>query len=257
MNWMNLSESMIRWIHVLAGILWVGHLWFFNFVNANFAPTMDAETKRKVIPELMPRGLFWFRWGALFTWVTGLLLLGLVFYMGGETLEGGKGTPWTLLGRVMLLVTFMAPFAYDIAVKTVLKSNVALFWGGFVLVCAAIYGFKASGFSNRGLQIHLGALFGTIMAFNGWFRIWPAQKRIITAIKAGEKPEDALVALAGARSRHNTFLSVPLVFMMINAHNPWTSSYSDPFPILTAAVVLFGWGLTQHLYGISKRVKGF
>ena len=75
-------EALFRWIHIVAGIMWIGHLYFFNFVNGPFQGTMDGETKKKVNPELMPRALFWFRWGAAWTWVSGLLLLMLVFYHG-------------------------------------------------------------------------------------------------------------------------------------------------------------------------------
>ena len=70
----------------------------------------------------------------------------------------------------------------------------------------------------RSFNIHLGAMFGTIMAFNVWFRIWPAQQKIITAIKNGETPDGNLVALAGLRSKHNTYMSVPLIWTMINEH---------------------------------------
>src|SRR5258708_11035711 len=72
-----------RWIHVLAGVMWIGHLWFFNFVNAQVAKTYDADSKKKLLPELMPRALYWFRWGAAYTWITGILLLGVVYYMSG------------------------------------------------------------------------------------------------------------------------------------------------------------------------------
>src|SRR5450432_1757876 len=71
-----------RWAHVVAGIMWIGHLWFFNFVNAQVAKTYDADSKKKVIPELMPRALYWFRWGAMYTFITGILLFGLVYSMG-------------------------------------------------------------------------------------------------------------------------------------------------------------------------------
>src|SRR6185503_1946260 len=74
-------DPIFRWIHVVAGIMWIGHLWFFNFVNAQVAKTYDADSKKKVVPELMPRALYWFRWGAAWTWVTGVLLAGLVYYM--------------------------------------------------------------------------------------------------------------------------------------------------------------------------------
>src|SRR5213595_4335886 len=89
-EWLNL---VFRWIHVLAGVMWIGHLWFFNFVNGQVAKTYDADSKKKVVPELMPRALYWFRWGAAYTWFTGLLLLGLVYYMGDQTLA--QGAEWS------------------------------------------------------------------------------------------------------------------------------------------------------------------
>ena len=72
-------ELIFRWTHVVAGVMWIGHLYFFNFVNSQVAKTYDADSKKKVIPELMPRALYWFRWGAAYTWITGILLLGFDF----------------------------------------------------------------------------------------------------------------------------------------------------------------------------------
>jgi uncharacterized membrane protein len=83
-NWLNL---IFRWIHVVAGIAWIGHLYFFNWVNAHFAKTLTAENKKAVVPELMPRALYWFRWGAAWTWITGLLLLALVYYGQGALFQ--------------------------------------------------------------------------------------------------------------------------------------------------------------------------
>ena len=105
-------EAALRWIHVVAGVLWIGHLYFFNFVNSAFAPTMDGETKKKVVPQLMPRALYWFRWGAAWTWVTGVLLLLIVFYHGSVALEGAA--EWSGLAIVMVALTFLMPAAYDV-----------------------------------------------------------------------------------------------------------------------------------------------
>ena len=88
MDVMNFVESLLRWIHVVMGVLWIGLLYFFNWVNANVMPKLDGETKKKLVPELMPRALYWFRWGAAWTWVTGVLLLLIVFYHGSVALEG-------------------------------------------------------------------------------------------------------------------------------------------------------------------------
>jgi uncharacterized membrane protein len=80
-----LAEFVTRWLHVLAGIVWIGHLYFFNFVNGNFQKTLDAETKKKVVLELMPRALFFFRWGAMITFLLGLVLLYFVYLQPGHT----------------------------------------------------------------------------------------------------------------------------------------------------------------------------
>src|SRR3954468_6943000 len=110
-NIMEWGQILFRWLHVVAGIMWIGHLWFFNFVNAQLAKTYDADSKKKVVPELMPRALYWFRWGAAYTWVSGFLLLGLVYYMGGamheDTSKIGMATGISL---ACILVIF---FVYD------------------------------------------------------------------------------------------------------------------------------------------------
>ena len=256
-----LAESLSRWVHVVAGILWIGLLYFFNWVNSAFVPTMDADTKKKVIPELLPRTLFWFRWGAAFTWVFGVILMGLVFYMNPMNMLESDGE-WTALGGVMIAVTFLAVFAYDILWKTALKDPKVGFWAGWVLASGIVLLFHHVGaFTFRGYAIHLGAMFGTMMAYNVWFRIWPAQQKIITAIKNGEKPDGDLVALAGTRSKHNTYMSVPLVFLMLNAHGTWAAAgqpgsfrVSDLYLPL---VILVGWGATYLLYQKAKTVKGF
>jgi uncharacterized membrane protein len=248
----DMISSLTRWIHIVAGVIWIGHLYFFNFVNAQFAPTMDGETKKKVVPELMPRALYFFRWGAAFTWVTGVLLLMLVFYHG-PSLMFDLGGGWGGISFIALALVFGAPFIYDAIYKTVLTDPKAGFVGGLVLSIAMIF-FMAyvAHFSYRAYFIHLGSMFGTIMAFNVWFRIWPAQQQIIRATKDGTPVDASLVALAGQRSKHNTYMSVPLLFTMMNAHAAWAAN-----PITLSVMVLVGWGLVYWLYNHSKTVKGF
>ena len=254
MDAMNFLESIFRWLHVVFGILWIGLLYFFNFVNASFEPTMDAETKKKVVPELRPRALYWFRFGAAVTWVTGVLLLLMVYYHGKLALAPDR--EWSIGSLIMIAVVFAAPFIYDALVGTVMKELQAAFIGGLILSAALLFLFEyVAGFGYRGYAIHLGSTFGTIMAFNVWFRIWPAQQKIITAIKNGTAPDAALVGLAGSRSKHNTYMSVPLVFMMISQHATWADSAIGP--ILLTLVVAAGWGLAYHIYDRAPKVKGF
>ena len=249
---MDFLQAIFRWIHVVAGIMWIGLLYFFNFVNSGFAPTMDGETKKKVVPELMPRALYWFRWGAAFTWITGVFLALLVFYSNSQLLFD-VDRDWNAGAFVMIALTFAGFLIYD-ALYRALKDPTTGFVVGVVLAAIAIFAYHyVAGFSFRGYSIHLGAMFGTTMAFNVWFRIWPAQQKIITATKNGEAPDPALVALAGLRSRHNTYMSVPLVFTMINQHETWAAGN----PIILAAIVPIGWGAVYWLYTKATQVKGF
>jgi uncharacterized membrane protein len=253
MDVMNFLESIFRWFHVVFGILWIGLLYFFNWVNANFAPTMDAETKKKVIPELIPRALFWFRWGAAFTWITGVLLVMMVYYHGGLLFDTGHWSPITF---IMLAVVFLGVLLYDQLASGPLKDLQTMFIAGLVIVFVVLSLMDyVAGWSYRGYAIHLGAMFGTTMAFNVWFRIWPAQQKIITATKDGQPVDPALVALAGLRSKHNTYMSVPLVFTMVSQHATWAAGSLGP--LWLTIVVAVGWFAVTHIYGRAAKVKGF
>jgi len=111
-------------------------------------------------------------------------------------------------------------------------------------------------FSYRSYSIHIGTLFGTTMAFNVWFRIWPSQQKIIAAVKNGAAPDAALVTLAGMRSRHNTYMSVPLLWTMINNHTAgtWFSTLSW---MGLLGMILLGWHVVFQLYQKSTKIQGF
>ncbi len=248
-------DALFRWIHIVAGIMWIGLLYWFNFVNIPFAATQDNETKQKITPELFPRALFWFRWGAAWTWVTGVLLLLIVFYHGGA-LFGDAETEWGLAAYVMIAVVFLSAFAYDLLYRTVLKKNdIVATIISLVLISLVIFLFEWwAQFGYRGYVIHTGTLFGTIMAYNVWFRIWPAQLKIIPAIKNGEAPDMSLVAMAGMRSKHNTYLSVPLVWAMINFH---TTTVGAGSRYILFAMIIIGWLVVAQLYKRAAKVPGF
>ncbi len=240
-------EPIFRWLHVVAGVMWIGHLWFFNFVNAQVAKTYDADSKKKVIPELMPRALYWFRWGAAWTWIFGVLLLGVVYYMQSnanlfDDAHRGMGAgAGTAIGLGILVVGFLA---YDVLWKLLGKQESAGAAISAVLAIGVALGLS-SVFSARAVFIHLGALFGTIMAGNVWMRIWPNQRRIIAAVKDGRAPEAGWAAMAGLRSKHNTYMSVPLVFFMISQHGSRELSYGW---VGAAAVIVLGWAFTKLLF---------
>jgi uncharacterized membrane protein len=257
---MDVLNALFRWLHILAGIVWIGMLYFFNFVNGPLGGVLDGDTKKKVVPELMPRALYWFRWGAAWTWITGVVLLMVVFYHGGIMFEADK--TWNGGAIVMIAVTFLAVFLYDALHKSALGKDPKVFGSiCFVLAAVVIWLMSFFGFSYRAYNIHLAALFGTAMAFNVWYRIWPAQQTIIKGVKEGPPADAALVAMAGARSRHNVYMSVPLFWGMINSHTPTVGTQlgipGDYGFVLYLVVILLAWHIVWQLYKKAPKVKGF
>jgi uncharacterized membrane protein len=249
--WYVWSNLIFRWIHVVAGIAWIGHLYFFNFVNAQVAKTYDADSKKKVVPELMPRALYWFRWGAAYTWITGILLLGLVVDMGGLLVVKDLGQSVGIASGVGLSVAVLGWFVYDPLWRAMAKKEQAGVVLSLLLLGVVAFTFTRL-MSGRAVFIHIGALLGTLMASNVWFRIWPSQRKIIAAIKEGAAPDPAVVALAGFRSKQNTYMSVPLVFMMVSNHfatvlepeiNGWRCA-----GLVAWLFVVAGMGATKWLY---------
>jgi uncharacterized membrane protein len=264
---MELFELADRWLHFGAGVLWIGLLYFFNWVNSAFAPTMDAETKKKVIPELIPRCLFWFRWGAAYTWITGAILLFVVYYHGYDGIylrdaatlaehgiEAGKApiSVWGL-GFAGLFLGF---FVYDMLFKGMAKQHsVAVVLWGAITVGFGWYVSNNLYFSDRATYIHVAALFGTCMAGNVWMRIWPAQQRIITAIKNGEAPDGADVAMAGTRSKHNTYMSASLLLFMVGIGQPAMFTYGVLETL--GAVLILSFVIIKALYSKAAQIPGF
>jgi uncharacterized membrane protein len=256
-NWIQL---IFRWGHVVAGVLWIGMLWFFNWVNGPLQAKLDAGTKKVLVPELMPRALFWFRWGAAWTWITGFVLAGLIYYQTKEVLFDPDhiGNPWLWLA--ITLVTMAVGFViYNLVmkkVKNVLVANaivLAMFVGVYCLLeCVGHY-------SGRALYIHAGIIFGTTMALNVWMVIWPYQQKIIRGVKDGVPADAEIVRQAGLRSRHNTFMSIPLLFTMISNHYP-TVYGSDPWwcrDLYLAGIIVVGFVFVRLLYGKAGKVSGF
>lgn len=274
-----ISSVIFKWFHVIAGIMWIGLLYFFNFVNGHVAATYDSESKKKVVPELMPRTLYWFRWGAAWTWFTGIALMLIVFWMkGGINTFGAPETD--LDGEVIVnkfqhmsyLLPFIMVFVYDFFYKSNVIKNVRIqtIISYLGILGVLLFFHCIAGMEYRGYNIHIGAMFGSMMAFNVWFRIWPAQQRIITAIKNGDAPNGDDAAVAGLRSKHNTYMSVPLVWLMLNEHTHYvaipvhnfikkfcTSSEADYSWVLLMIVIAVGWHIVFQLYKKAAKIKGF
>jgi uncharacterized membrane protein len=237
-EWLSLIA---RWVHVFAGIMWVGTTYYFTWLDARLteeekamrATNSDAPAqlwmvhsggfymveKRKV-PDELSRKLHWFRWEAATTWLSGMALLILLYYLGGGALVD-RGVSEISVGAAVAVGVGALVFGwliYDLLMISPLGRNEKLFaLVAYLLVVGSAYGLSRV-LSGRAVYIHLGAMFGTIMAANVWMRILPAQRKMIGAIKAGQKPDEKLAAQAKLRSKQNTFMAVPLVLLMISNH---------------------------------------
>ncbi len=249
MTWL---EALFRWTHVVAGILWIGHLYFFNFVNAQVVKTYDADSKKKVVPELMPRALYWFRWGAAYTWVTGILLAGLVYYMVDNLVKKDVVTNASVISHgagvvISLGLIAVVFFAYE-AIWRAFGKNERVGVGVLFAAFVALLFLLSRIFSGRAVFIQAGMLFGTIMAMNVWMRIWPAQRKIIQAAKGVAPAPDASVpAMAGLRSKQNTYMSVAVVFTMISNHYPTLYGWEHSWIIL-AGIIALAFAVAKLLY---------
>jgi len=258
-EWLNL---VFRWVHVFAGIMWVGTTYYFTWLDARLSEEEKAVAntgtaaqlwmvhsggfyvveKRKV-PDLVSRTLHWFRWEAATTWLSGMALLILLFYLGGGALIDPDVCNISVGAAVGigLGVIVAAEVIYDLMMMSPLGRNERLFAViAYGLVVAFAYGLTRV-LSARAAYIHVGAMFGTIMAANVWMHILPAQRRMIAALNEGRKPDERLAAQAKLRSKQNTFMAVPVVFIMISNHFPGVT-YGDRYNwIILSILILVGW----------------
>lgn len=258
-EWLNLVA---RWVHVFAGIMWVGTTYYFTWLDARLSEEEKAAratgtsaqiwmvhsggfytVEKRKVPDELSRKLHWFRWEAATTWLSGMALLVIVYYIGGGAMIDRDVADLSVaqavgLGVGVLVIGWLA---YDLMMISPLGKNEKAFAvTSYGLIVAVAYGLTRV-LSGRAAYIHVGAMFGTIMAANVWMRILPAQRKMIEAIKAGRKPDEALAAQAKLRSKQNTFLAVPVVFIMISNHYP-SATYGDRYNwVILSALILLGW----------------
>lgn len=237
-DWLNLS---IRWAHMIVGIAWIGASFYFvwlennlNRVNPKTGLAGDLWAihgggiyhleKYKLAPAEMPDNLHWFKWEAYFTWITGVLLLCVVYYLNAEIylIAPGSGIESSTAIMIGIGALIAGWFIYDLLCESPLgKKPLLLGIVLFVGLIATTYALSQV-FSGRGAYIHVGAIIGTIMVGNVFRVIMPAQRNLVGAIEKGEEPDPSLPAKGLLRSRHNNYLTLPVLFIMISNHFPST-----------------------------------
>jgi uncharacterized membrane protein len=256
-EWLNLA---VRWFHVFAGIMWVGQTYYFTWLDGQFGKLVDADRpavwmvhsggfytveKQKSL-GVLPGQVHWFRWEALMTWLSGMVLLFLVYYFSGGLIDPDVANIAQVTGIVIGLAVLAAGWhIYDLVVRSPLGKSEGIFAALSLIVTAAIAWGLMRVLSGRAAYIHVGAMYGTIMTANVWFRILPAQRKMIAAAAAGTPFDTTLSTQAKLRSKHNTFMAVPVVFLMISSHFP-VGTYGNRYgwEILTI-LVLVGWGAAK------------
>jgi uncharacterized membrane protein len=238
-EWLNL---LVRWLHVIAGVAWIGASFYFIWLDDHLrAPADPADEARgvggevwsvhgggfyhaqkyRVAPQVLPSPLHWFKWEAYTTWWSGILLTALIYWYGaGIYLIDPAVADLSQAEAVTIAVGFIAGgwIVYDLLCKSPLAGDARVF--GLVLLggCSLLAWALCQLFSGRGAFIHFGAVLGTIMVANVFFVIIPGQKKMVAAAERGETPDPQYGIRGKQRSVHNTYFTLPVLFVMTSNH---------------------------------------
>ena len=269
------ASAVLRWLHVIAGIAWIGSSFYFIHLDLSLKPRPGLPPgvkgdewqvhgggfyhmmKYLVAPAQMPDSLTWFKWEAYTTWLSGFALLVLVYYLGADLFLIDKSVldltavQAAVIAFVSLVVAWLA---YEGLCRSPLGNHeVALALVGYVFLVALTYGFTHV-FSGRGAFTQIGALIGTIMVANVFVIIIPYQKKSVAAMLAGKTPDPRWGALGKQRSVHNNYLTLPVVFLMLSNHYPLF--FATHFNWLIVAIVLAIGPVIRHFFNSRHEGKG-
>ncbi len=270
-EWLNLA---LRWIHITVGIAWIGTSFFFIWLENHLVPPARPRDgvhgevwmvhgggfyhlqKFLVAPAELPRDLHWFKWEAYATWLSGLLLLSLIYFLGAKAYlirPDADLSPGAAIG-IALAVLALGWLIYDGACRALQGQDDLLGILVFAWSTAVAWGLSQV-FTGRGAYILVGAMLGTIMAANVFLIIIPNQRKIVGALMRGQAP-DAKLAKLGAmgrqRSLHNNYFTLPVLFIMISNHYPSTFGNRAGWLILAC---LAGVGMLVRHY-FNKKNQG-
>src|SRR5260370_18486996 len=261
-EWLNLS---LRWFHVFVGIMWVGQTYYFTWLDGQFGKiekraaadgTASAvwmvhsggfySVEKQKSLGVAPEQVRWFGWEGCITWLGGVVLLVLVYYLGDGLIDPDVADISKQVGIAIGVGAVVAGWiVYDLAVRSRLgESQAAFAVFGLAMTATSAWGLMHL-FSGRAAYIHVESIFGTIMTLNVWMRILPAQRKMIAAAAAGQKFDASLGAQAKLRSKHNTFMAVPVVFLMLSSHYPVATYGSRYGWEIMLALIVAGWGAAK------------
>jgi uncharacterized membrane protein len=265
--WEDWLELGFRWLHVVAGIVWIGTSFYFVALDNHLGRPRVAEedvagesweihgggfyriSKYRVAPDELPDPLHWFKWEAYTTWLSGFALLVVLYYANADTYLIDKSVadiPVAAAIAISLIGLGAAWVVYDLACM-VFKSDAVVGLLLLVLVVGSAYG-AGQVFSGRAAYLQVGAMLGTIMAANVLFNIIPAHWDLIRAKEAGRQPDPVPGLEAKRRSVHNNYLTLPVVFTMISNHFAFTYEDEHAWLVLVALILIGAW--IRHFFNL-------
>ncbi|EAQ99156.1 urate hydroxylase PuuD [Congregibacter litoralis] len=257
-DWISL---IVRWLHVITGIAWIGASFYFMWLDNSLEDPPQWKKDKGIkgdlwavhgggiyevakyqgAPEKMPEHLHWFKWEAYSTWLTGMVLLAVIYYLGAESYLIDRRVADLSQGQAIVLgLAFLVGswVAYTVLCLSPLAKNGWLLAVVLLILGGGLAWGLSQLFSGRGAYIHFGAIIGTIMVGNVFQVIMPGQRKLVAALESGDAPNPQWGARAKLRSTHNTYLTLPLLFIMISNHYPMTYGHSFNWAILLALVVI-------------------
>ena len=270
-EWLNFA---VRWLHVIAGIAWIGSSFYFVHLDLSLRPRSHLPegaygeawqvhgggfynmVKYLVAPSQMPDHLTWFKWEAYTTWLSGFSLLVLMYYLNAELyLIDRSVLAMSPLKAVFISLSglILGWLIYDQLCRSRLgRNDLALALTGFVFLVALSFAFNHI-FSGRGAFMQMGALIGTMMVANVFLVIMPNQRIVVAALLRGEKPDPRLGAIAKQRSLHNNYLTLPVVFVMIGNHYPL--AFATTYSWLILALVIIMGTFIRHAFNTMHKTE--
>jgi uncharacterized membrane protein len=265
-DWLNLG---VRWLHLIAGIAWIGASLYFVWLDNHLVPPRDPNHRARGVHGevwsvhgggfyhaqkylLGPKGepladeLHWFKWEAYVTWLSGMALLAIIYWWGASAYLVDRSVMDLSVPAAIVISggSLVAGwFVYDALCRAV-KSELALGVILYALTVAAAWGYGHV-FGARAAYLHVGALIGTIMVWNVFFHVIPGQRRMVDAIRAGREPDPRPGIVGKQRSVHNTYFTLPVLFIMISNHFPMTFGHRHAWAVL-AVIMLAGALIRQY-----------
>jgi uncharacterized membrane protein len=268
-------EFGVRWLHVITAIAWIGSSFYFIaldlglYRDRKLPSGADGEEwqvhgggfyhiqKYLVAPENMPDGLIWHKWQSYWTWISGFVLLVLVYYLGAEFYLIDANVmdlaTWQAVGLSLASLAF-GWVAYTVLCNVFVNANQTVLMVALFVVLVAMAWFYTHVFTGRAALLHLGAFTATLMSGNVFFVIIPNQKIVVADLMAGRTPDAKYGKIAKQRSTHNNYLTLPVIFLMLSNHYPL--AFASEWNWVIASLVFLMGVTIRHWFNTHHARKG-